>query len=298
MSGFDLDSGPGLLESLGLQKMDERERVNSQKSNEGLGMGVSPEGLPGEEIGVEIDEIGDLPISRVVVGEDKERLEDPRLLELTRTGTNKDWSLDSGRSTMPPSRNGSLETPSADSSTSGGQGQGYRGQGQTPSPRGEGHPMSFRQSVEAMSRRSRSSAAAVSPSNLSPSASYLSQSHPHSHSSHIPSSSSHPHSPLSHIPSTLSHSHHHPNLPTSLPLSPSLYSPSGSHPSSVASSSPRVHSHRHHHRHPQSSSGGDNLGSPVCNSCRKVMGGDHSFASDTPDSLSELSERSGMETTV
>jgi hypothetical protein len=47
------------------------------------------------------------------------------------------------------------------------------------------------------------------------------------------------------------------------------------------------------------------LGSPgsrsVCDSCRKVYGPSDYASSDTPDSLSEMSERSersGMETTV
>ncbi|XP_070175034.1 uncharacterized protein [Littorina saxatilis] len=169
---------------------------------------------------------------------------DPRVLELMRP--KKDWSLDSGRSTLPNSRNGSLETPSDASTWSAlnGKRQSQSSTSVSPTPRDSN--LTFRQSLD-------NARAARKQAN---------------------------------------------SLPLALPSS--LHSPSTSGPSSLASNSPTLRHQRVGGQVQRSPSG---LSSPgkgsVCDSCRKVIGpGDVSYTSDTPDSLSEMSDRSGLETTV
>ena len=168
---------------------------------------------------------------------------DPRVLQLSRS--KKDWSLDSGRSTMPSSRNGSMEMAS-DPATHWGTVNGKRSGPPTaslasPSPR-DGN-LTFRQSLD-NARAARKNAN---------------------------------------------------SLPLAFPSS--LHSPSASGPSSLASNSPGLRHQRLGGRPPAvlASPGGRS----VCDSCRKTMSpGDVSYTSDTADSLSEMSDRSGMETTV
>ena len=167
---------------------------------------------------------------------------DPRVVQLSRS--KKDWSLDSGRSTLPSSRNGSLEIASDSSNWGHVNGKRQAPQaGSLASPPPRDSSLTFRQSLD-------SARAARKKAN---------------------------------------------SLPLAFPSS--LHSPSASGPSSLASNSPSLRHQRLGSRPPSvlTSPGGRS----VCDSCRKVMSpGDLSFASDTPDSLSEMSDRSGMETTV
>ncbi|KAL8558644.1 hypothetical protein ACOMHN_022566 [Nucella lapillus] len=166
---------------------------------------------------------------------------DPRVLELLKP--RKEWSLDSGRSTLPPSRNGSLETPSESSNWGAVNGKRQAASSLSPNPRDGA--LTFRQSLD-NARAARKAASSLTPS-----------------------------------------------------LPPSLHSPGVSTASSVASSSPGSRQQRPASRHHPSGFGSLDSRS-VCDSLRKGGGGtgDLSYTSDTPDSLSEMSDRSGMETTV
>lgn len=170
---------------------------------------------------------------------------DPRILHLQRPV--KDGSLDSGRSTLPPSRNGSLDTPS-DNST-------------WPSSNGKRLSPSQPHPTGAMQAASRDSHVVFRP-------------------------------PLE--GSRASRRNMVPLVFGSLPTAKAR-SPTACPPNSVFGS-PGLRQQRTPQR-PVTP-----LGSPgsrsLCDSCRKVIGPGDLFLSDTPDSMSETSERSGMETTV
>lgn len=173
---------------------------------------------------------------------------DPRVLRLSHPV--KEGSLDSGHSTLPPSRNGSIENP-IDSNT--------------------GTSIGFKRK-QLLQQDSSASCASVSSVPRQSNAAFRQS----LENARVVRKSMMPVATQGQSP----------------------ISPSAARPSSMSGTSPSIRQQRVGSRSPVplSSPGSKSM----CDSCRKVLGPTDTYSSDTPDSLSEMSDRStsGMETTV